>query len=74
MDLIKKAKEEIQIVKQPKKKLKVARVGRPRKLSEDVVQEIRKLHRRGVSIRELARRYRVSVGTVHKILHIGELP
>ena len=67
MDLIRKVKEEIQIVKQPKKGLRAARVGRPRKLSEDTVKEIVKLHRRGVSIRELARNYRVSVGTIHKI-------
>jgi len=68
MDLIRKAKEEIQIVKQPKKELKTTRVGRPRKLGEDTAKQIMKIRQRGVSIRELARKYRVSVGTIHKII------
>jgi len=67
MDLIRKATEEIQTIKQPKKELKAGRVGRPRKLGEDAAKEIVKLHRRGVPIRKLARKYRVSVGTIHKI-------
>jgi len=72
VDLIRKAKEEIQMAKQPRKELKATRVGRPRKLTEDAVKEIVKLHRQGVPIRELANKYYVSVGAVHRIIKTGD--
>ena len=52
-----------------KARLEGKHIGRPRKLDEKKIKEIKKLRKKGLSIRSLARIYNVSPRTIQRVLN-----
>lgn len=42
---------------------------KPKLTDAGLLNDIKQAHKNGISIRELADKYKVSVGTIHKIIH-----